>query len=425
MTPSKPVASGENAVTSRERYSYALGDTGFNFVWATIELYLLFYYVNIAGLSPGTAGAVFLAGAALDLCADPLIGVLIDRHAKRFSARFWVVAATPALGVALLFTFIPRGNDALPAIILTHLLLRLTYSLGNIPYAALTARLTSDPIAQLRLTATRMQGAAIGGLIAAAIFISLPLSYSWAGIPVGALCLAVLSQPFLLISMARVRERVLPPSSPADESGRSVPGTIGWLLRDAQVLRLLLLIFVGGLAITTLHKSLLFQFAALEDLETGYLLTLGPPLSLLLTAPVWSALAGRAGMKAALFVSALMFFAGLVAADLEGFVEALVAIGLMVSIIAGAGLSVLFWSLVPQTISRIEPEAGTALASSLFGAANLSRKLAQAVAPQLIALSLLSDAVNIVRTEMLIGLVLIAIVFAWRSSNARAVPATD
>ncbi|MGB3805974.1 MAG: MFS transporter, partial [Erythrobacter sp.] len=141
-----------------------MGDTGFNFVWATIELYLLFYYVNIAGLSPGTAGAVFLAGAALDLCADPLIGVLIDRHAKRFSARFWVVAATPALGVALLFTFIPRGNDALPAIILTHLLLRLTYSLGNIPYAALTARLTSDPIAQLRLTATRMQGAAIGGL---------------------------------------------------------------------------------------------------------------------------------------------------------------------------------------------------------------------------------------------------------------------
>lgn len=407
-------------VSAGERYSYAAGDTGFNFIWATIELYLLFYYINLAGLSPVAAGSVFLAGAALDLCADPLIGVLIDRGARRFSARFWVIAATPTLGFALTLTFVPRGEEALPAIIFTHLLLRLTYSLGNIPYATLTARLTADPVAQLRLTATRMQGAAIGGLIAAAIFTALPLSYSWKGIPIGALCLAFLSQPLLLFSMSRVRERVKPPSSHAAGSYLSVAGQIAALLRNAQVTRLLLLIFVGGLAITTLHKSLLFQFDALEDLETGYLLTIGPPLSLLLTAPAWFALARYAGMKIALVSSAMIFFAGLIAAEAAGTQQNIVAGGLILSVAAGAGMSVLFWSLVPQTVSRIEPEAGTALASSLYGTANLSRKLAQGFAPQLIALSLLSDAASIMRTEILISVVLLIVVFAYRPNAAVA-----
>ena len=70
-------------IGTRERLSFAAGDLGFNFVWQSIELYLLYFYVRVIGLSPEAASAIFLAGALIDWLIDPLIGVLVDRAASR------------------------------------------------------------------------------------------------------------------------------------------------------------------------------------------------------------------------------------------------------------------------------------------------------------------------------------------------------
>ena len=80
----------------RERLSYAAGDLGFNFVWQSIELYLLYFYIRELGLSPGVASSIFLAGAAVDWIADPMIGALADRAAPRIPMRMWVLVGGPA-----------------------------------------------------------------------------------------------------------------------------------------------------------------------------------------------------------------------------------------------------------------------------------------------------------------------------------------
>ncbi len=53
-------------ISRGERWSYAAGDLGFNFVWQSVELYLLFYYIRGLGIAPEVASAIFLVGAAVD-----------------------------------------------------------------------------------------------------------------------------------------------------------------------------------------------------------------------------------------------------------------------------------------------------------------------------------------------------------------------
>ncbi len=214
-------------IALRERIAFAAGDTGFNFVWQTIELYLLFYYVRILGLPPQDAAMIFLAGAAVDLAADPLIGALVDRTRLTISARGWMLAAGPPLGLALALAFLPppiAGAGGLAFLAALHVLLRVTYSLGNIPYATLTARMTADPAEQVRLTGVRMQGAAVGGLIAALVYLALPLSRQTGGVPLGAIVLGVAAQPLFLLTWRGVRERVAPPEAPTAGMGRSCAG---------------------------------------------------------------------------------------------------------------------------------------------------------------------------------------------------------
>src|SRR3569623_1181498 len=177
-----------------EKVAFAAGDTGFNFVWQTIELYLLFYYVNVLGLTPPQAAAIFLVGGAADMIGDPLIGAVVDKTRERISARGWMLIAGPPLGFALAGTFLPSpvpGLFGVGFLAAMHVVLRIVYSLGNIPYAALTARITGDTAGQVRLTGVRMQGAAVGGLIAALVYLVLPLQRQVGGVPRGEIVLGL------------------------------------------------------------------------------------------------------------------------------------------------------------------------------------------------------------------------------------------
>jgi Na+/melibiose symporter-like transporter len=379
------------AVPRRERLAFAAGDAGFNFVWQTIELYLLFYYVRVLGLTPGQAAGVFLAGGMVDLLCDPLIGALVDRLRGRIQARAWMLVAGPPLGFALGLAFLAPplgGSCALVFVAATHMLMRVCYSLGNLPYATLTARITDQPAEQVRLTATRMQGAALGGLIAAAIYYLLPLSRQAWGVPLGAIVLGIAAQPLFLLTWLGVKERVVPAQEPLG-LGRQLAG-FGLLLRRSGLLRRLLgLIFFAGLAATGFNKGLLFVFDRLEAREWGYASAMVPSLALFAGAPLWARLARRLGRVAVLQLTSALLLGAIAAAwlldpDLIA-VAALFCLAMFVS----AGVSTMFWSLVPGVIQALEVHlAAEGCAARVYGLANLARKLGQTLAPQVLALSL-------------------------------------
>lgn len=380
------------AVPRRERLAFAAGDTGFNFVWQTIELYLLFYYVRILELSPAEAAGIFLAGGIVDLAGDPLIGALVDRLRGRISARTWMLIAGPPLGLTLALAFLAppfEGPGAVGFLAVTHVLMRLCYSLGNIPYATLTARITENPAEQVRLTATRMQGAALGGLLAAGIYNLLPLSKQWYGVPLGAIVLGLAAQPFFLITWAGVRERVVLTSDPVGID-RQFSGFSLLLRKSGLLRRLLLLIFFAGLSTTVLHKGLLFVFDRLDAREWGYAATVVPSVALFAGAPIWAALARRDGRVKVLQFAALFHLLAIGTAWIAESSPILIAGLISLAIFASAGLSTMFWSLVPGVIEACEARiASEGCAARIYGLANLARKLGQAVAPLALTLPLM------------------------------------
>lgn len=399
-------------IALRERIAFAAGDTGFNFVWQTIELYLLFYYVRILGLAPQDAALIFLAGAAVDLAADPLIGALVDRTRLRISARGWMIVAGPPLGLALALAFLPPpvdGTGGLAFLAALHVLLRVTYSLGNIPYATLTARMTADPAEQVRLTGVRMQGAAVGGLIAAVVYLLLPLSRQTGGVPLGAIVLGVAAQPLFLLTWRGVRERVAPPEAPSAGIGGQLRG-MGFLLRRSSALRrLLALIFFAGIACTILYKGMLFVFDQLDARGWGYGAALFPPFVLFFGAPLWTRLATRVGRAETMRTASSAYLVFVGAAWLFDANLALVTALMACAAFASVGMSVMFFAFVPGVIEACERElAAEGCAARVFGLANLARKLAQAVAPQAIALSLVLPGESVMRAMVATAVVAVA-----------------
>lgn len=399
-----------------EAWYYALGDLGFNVVWQSIELYLLFYYIRGLGIAPAIASGIFLAGAAVDWLTDPLIGAVADRLAPRIPLRAWVSVGGPMSVLLLCLAFAPPPVPAawVPGYALvTYLALRFAYGLGNIPYGALTARLSPDPADHLRLTGARMQGAALGGLIAALTYALLPADRSGgADFRLGALILAALAMPAFFATSFGTTERVVPRAAPARRLGGAIAGMAALLVRSAALRRLTLTILLVGLTMTLINKSLLFLFDQIGARRLGYYVALVPALSLLLTAPLWARLALRAGQVDTLRIAAVALLAMVLLALVGGGVApALVCITL--AIVAGQGMSVMFWSLVPATVAACErDDLHGGYAVRVYAMATIARKLAQALAPQAIAVALyLPAGALLVAIAVVAALAMLAAVF--------------
>src|SRR6056297_2609052 len=161
-----PGGSGSTALESLsvwKKSGYALGDTGLNVYWQGISLFLFFFYTEVMGLSPGTAGFTVFVASLWDGLTDPWMGGIADRTRSRFGRfRPYLLWAPPLLALAFVLTFwVPEGLSPtlLPAYaLLTHLLLRTLYTVVAVPYSALSARITQVSQVRASLAGWRMQG---------------------------------------------------------------------------------------------------------------------------------------------------------------------------------------------------------------------------------------------------------------------------
>lgn len=406
-------------VPLRERAAFALGDTGYNFVWHTLELYLLYYYVSVLGLAPGEAALIYLAGACADLAGDPLIGVAIDRLRLRISMRGWVVLAGPPLGLALALVFVPppvAGAGGIAFLAATHALMRFAYALGNIPYAALTARMTGDAEEQVRLTGARLQGAALGGIVAALVYLALPLGRAGpGGVPLGAIALGLAAQPLFVLCWAGVRERIEPPLAPSRSPSRQAAEIALLFRRSPDLRRLLAQVFVSGMACTILYKGLMFVFERPGLPRMGYAAALLPPVILLLGAPVWSRLARRIGPVATLRTGCALNLVAVLAA-IAFFDSAAATLALMAGAsFATVGISLMFFAMIPMVVRECESRlVAGGCAARIFGFASLARKIAAAIAPQAVLLALALPGGAVLPASAIAGAIalLVALFFA-------------
>src|ERR1035437_8661982 len=152
-----------------EKFGYGLGDLAANFVFQAVMALQLDFYTKTYGLTPAQAGTMFLVVGLSSAAFNPVMGVIADRtHSRWGRFRPWLLWTSVPFGVLGILTFTtPNLNPAAKLIYawVTYLLLRLIYTMNNVPYASLTGVMTDDPNERNSIASYRQLFANGAGLI--------------------------------------------------------------------------------------------------------------------------------------------------------------------------------------------------------------------------------------------------------------------
>lgn len=200
----------------KERLGYAVGDLSTNIIWTAITTFLTFFYTDVAGISAGVVGTIFLVTRFLDGVVDLGIGALVDRtRSKHGKARPWIkwMAVPFGLSVMILFTAPNLGHTgSIIYAALTYFIVTVIYSAINIPYSALNSLMTQDSYQRSLLNITRMTLSLLGGVTIS--IITMPVVNAFGGGKAGwAMTFGMIGilSPFLYwITYKSSKERVKP-----------------------------------------------------------------------------------------------------------------------------------------------------------------------------------------------------------------------
>jgi GPH family glycoside/pentoside/hexuronide:cation symporter len=128
--------------------AYAIGGFPDFFPYNLFYIYFLFFFTDVAGLSPGMGGTICMIVVIWDAVTDPLVGYLSD-NAKFTSGRRRPVMAAALLPLAVSTVMLFSSFNLSPAggffyYLTAGLLLWTFYTMYDIPYYALGAELTDD-----------------------------------------------------------------------------------------------------------------------------------------------------------------------------------------------------------------------------------------------------------------------------------------
>ncbi len=400
------------------RLGYGIGDFGFNLFFTTASLYLLFYYTDVLGLSPATAGWVFAIALIWDALFDPFMGHIANRTRTRWGRYrpYLLLGAVPlAASWALIFLPVSLTGSALVLFATSaHILFRTMYAVVGMPYLALSATMTRDSHERGVLASIRMVAATCCGLFAALSTLKLVAAFGggstgffWTAILFGALATVI-----FLIVFATAREAIEDPSEEPPRLGEMWQALRGnrafWIVCAAMLASAF-----GG---TLLSKTLPYWFK--YGLNRPDLIGLGLTAmtgAIALSMPVWTAVMKRTskrimwmcGSAIALIGYALLWSAA------EGSSTILLPLAL---IGFGAGATYLgFWAMMPDTVEYGQFKTGIRSEGSVFGFVSLIQKAALGLAAALLGemLSLIGYQANTTQTaETLFAMKLLMIVGA-------------
>ena len=173
------------------KISYGLGATAEAITFQGTSLFLLIYYNQVLGVSPGLVGLALSAGLMVNAVFEPIVGSWSDRVRTRLGRRhpFMFAAAAP---IALCFYALyspPEGLGSTGLLIwltVFYILLQQTASAYEAPHLALGGELSDDYIERSSVMAYNTFFAWVGDAVTALVALKLFFKAS-EGFPNGAL----------------------------------------------------------------------------------------------------------------------------------------------------------------------------------------------------------------------------------------------
>ena len=201
-----------------EKVGYALGDMAANFIFQAMLALQLDFYTHTFGLTAAQAGTLFLVVGLGVACFNPVMGMIADRTtSKQGKFRPWLLWTAVPFGIISILTFTtPQLSPGAKIIYAwtTYILLRVIYTVNNVPYASLTAVMTQDPDERTSIASYRQFAANSAGFIVQSLAI-LMVAYFGSGndargyqFTMG--LLSILSVIFFIISFFVTKERIQP-----------------------------------------------------------------------------------------------------------------------------------------------------------------------------------------------------------------------
>lgn len=368
---------------------FATGDFACNLYWQSLSFFLLFFYTDALRLSPAVAGIVLLIGSVWDGIADLLVGIHAERSRRDYRWFLSAGAVPLGLGFILLYVAPPLDGAALVMTVLAmHLLFRALYAFVNIPYSAMTARITGDSGQRALISGLRMLfGTAAALVVALGTERIAAIRPGGLGGTEGYLTAALL---FGLVGAALlvVVGRGSPAAYGQGQARVSILAAMRVLARNRAFVTLNLAMAAVGMAATALTRSVLYYFSYVVGDSTG-----GPAaLAMMgfagaLFVPVWMALGVRTGMRGLWFASAVLGTAAVGAFAGAGGSDAWTAqLFLVVMQAALVGFNLVFWAMLPDTVEYGEHRAGVRVEALGFGVSALVQKFALGLAAALMGL---------------------------------------
>lgn len=376
---------------------FASGDFAFNLYWQSVMLYLLYFYTEALHLSITVASAGYAIASIWDGIASLIVGMAADRYARPERLRLALVFGAIPLGVcfALAYVRLPLDEGAqLVWTLATHMLFRTAYALVNIPYLAMSSRISVESDDRALVAGGRMLFGTLAAVVVAVGTIPIGRFILGASDPnayaASASCFALVGGALLLVVGLQFRDD---PAIPAAPNQAAIAPMIRQVLRNRAFLTLTAAAMTMIIAVTVFDKSVLYFFKyALRDENAGQL-TLGWMMAISGVAiPLWLALSRKLGVRAVWFLATTVCAASLVSFMLLSFHQTQsVQIFLVTVQVSIVGLHFAFWAMLPDTVEYGQRMSGLRAEAVLYGLSALCQRIAIGLGTLVVGYGLGSD----------------------------------
>jgi len=153
------VAGDTEQLRFTEKLGYGLGDTASNFFFQVFNIFLLYYYTDIFGLSAAAVGTMFLVTKVVDAASDPIMGLIADRTNTRWGKfrpyLLWAAIPYGLCGYAMFANPDLSDSGKLVYAYVTYTLMMLAYTAINVPYSALMGVISPSSIERTKVASYR------------------------------------------------------------------------------------------------------------------------------------------------------------------------------------------------------------------------------------------------------------------------------
>jgi glycoside/pentoside/hexuronide:cation symporter, GPH family len=383
----------------REKVGYGFGDLASCLFWMTIMTQLLYFYIDIFGLTAKAAGIMFFVSRLSDAFFDVVIGMVADRTKSRWGKfRPYILWGAIPLAVSAVLAFTTPSFADMGKLIyayITFISFMFLYSTVNIPYTALLGVISGEPVERADAATSKFIGAFLAGIIVSAT--ALPFAKYFGegndakGWHVTMMIYGVAAVIFFLITFFSTKERIQPiakeKTNVAEDLGDLIVN-VPWILLFIVTILFILFVCIRMNIITFYFKYYVGEqeinlFGSTHKYSWEILAsafnTVGQVTSLIGTAliPVIVRFIGRRKATIILFSIALICTGVFYFFKPQDLI--LIFVFQTIGSITGGPISAFLWIMYADTADYSEWKTGRRATGLVFSASIMSNKLGWAV----------------------------------------------